>query len=290
MDGRMIERIYIPTVRRANNQITFNSLPKELQERVVMVVEPGERHLYDYDCEYLELPEEVVGSWTQLAQTRLFIHKHAGAIKYCVTDDDILFKRRNSKYWTGKSNFDKTKRKATHEDVALMFGIFDTWLDEPSIGVVGLSDAGAPPPDFEYADTQPVYSCVFYDGRMLSEVIDSIDICSLRIAEDVLFLFEVLSRGINTRKSVEWIFDNRSMHDKTLQESRIVWTEMYEDGEEKPVDFFHSKEHYDAMKFIQKRYPHAVKTSEKDGNYHVMRYWKKVYRPKTTSLEDLFND
>ncbi len=88
----MIERIYIPTVRRADNQITFNNLPEELKKRVIMVVEPGERHLYNYECEYLLVPEKLVGTWTQLAETRLMIHKHAGAIKYAVLDDDVIIK------------------------------------------------------------------------------------------------------------------------------------------------------------------------------------------------------
>ena len=284
----MIERIYIPTVRRADSQITYNNLPKELQKRVIMVIEPGERHLYNYDCEYLEIPEEIVGTWTQLAQTRLFIHKHAGPIKYCVADDDIKIKRRNAKYWTGVSSFDKSKKNADDDDVLSMFLRFDEWLDEESIGVIGLSDAGAPPPDVEYKDTSPVYSFVFYDGRMLSKVIDDMDLCSLRIAEDVLFLFEALSRGINTRKSTEWIFDNRSMSDKNLQESRVVWTEMYGDEEETPTDYYKSQEHHDAMLYIQKKYPHAVKAYKKDGNFYVNRYWKKVYKPMSTNTLENF--
>ena len=210
----MIERIYIPTVRRADNQITFNNLPKELQERVIMVVEPGERHLYNYPCQYLEIPEEIVGSWTQLAQTRKFIHKHAGAVKYCVADDDIVIKRRNAKYWTGESNMELTKRNATPEEILNMYDKIDTWLDETSIGIVGLSEAGIPPAEVEYEDTRDVYSYVFYDGRMISKIIDEMDICSLRIAEDVLFLYEAMSRGVNTRKSTEWMFDNRSLVDK----------------------------------------------------------------------------
>lgn len=283
-----IERIYIPTVRRAENQITFNNLPDELKKRVVMVVEPGERHLYNYDCEYLEIPEEIVGKWTQLAETRLFIHKHAGAIKYCVSDDDILIKRRNAKYWTGVSNIEKSKRNATSEDILLMFETFDKWLDEKTIGLIGLSEPQTPPSAKEYEDTKPVYSCVFYDGRMISEVIDDMDICSVRVAEDVLFLFEALSRGINTRKSTEWIFDNRSMYDEDLQKSRVVWTEMYND-EEIPVSFYKSKEHHDVMLYIQKKYPHGVKAYEKDGEYYSLRHWKKVYKPKSeSSLENLF--
>lgn len=280
----MIERIYIPTVRRCDNQITFNNLPKELQERVIMVVEPGERHLYNYPCTYLEIPEHIVGTWTQLAQTRFFIHKHAGAIKYCVADDDIIIKRRNAKYWTGTSNLEKSKRFATPEDILLMYESVDKWLDEESIGVVGLSDPGPPPSNSEYIDTVDVYSYVFYDGRMLSKVIDDMDICSLRIAEDVLFLYEVLSRGINTRKSNEWMYDNRSMYDKKMAKSRIVWTEMYKDDEEKPVNFYQSKEHYVAMEYIQKKYPHGIKIFEKDGKMKNVKMWKKVYKPSTENM------
>ena len=287
----MIERIYIPTVRRANNQITFNNLPKELQERAVMVVEPGERHLYDYPCDYLEIPEKLVGTWTQLAETRLFIHKHAGAIKYCVADDDIKIRRRNAKYWTGQSNMEKSKRDATAEEMLDMYETVDKWFDESAIGVVGLSDAGSPPSSKEYEDTKDVYSYVFYDGRMLSEVIDDMDICSLRIAEDVLFLYEVLSRGINTRKSTEWMYDNRSMVQKDLSDTREVWIGMFKNVEDRPDNYYQSDAHYDAMRYIQSKYPHGVKIFEKDGKMENRKYWKKVYNPKySDNLENFLND
>tara|TARA_B110000091_G_C13807350_1_gene473213 strand:- start:419 stop:1282 length:864 start_codon:yes stop_codon:yes gene_type:complete len=287
----MIERIYIPTVRRANNQITFNNLPKELQERVVMVVEPSERHLYDYPCEYLEIPEKLVGTWTQLAETRLFIHKHAGAIKYCVADDDIKIRRRNAKYWTGQSNMEKSKRDATAEEMLDMYETVDKWFDESAIGVVGLSDAGSPPSSKEYEDTKDVYSYVFYDGRMLSEVINDMDICSLRIAEDVLFLYEVLSRGINTRKSTEWMYDNRSMVQKDLSDTREVWIGMFKNVEDRPDNYYQSDAHYDAMRYIQSKYPHGVKIFEKDGKMKNRKYWKKVYNPKySDNSENFLND
>jgi len=287
----MIDRIYIPTVRRADNQITFDNLPKELQKRVVMVVEPGERHLYNYDCEYLEIPEEFVGTWTQLAQTRHFIHKHAGSIKYCVADDDIIIRKRNSRYWSDISDMEKSKRNATQEEILRLYETADKWFDEHDIGVVGLSDAGSHPGFDEYHDTKDVYSYIFYDGRMLSEVIDDIDICSLRIAEDVLFLYEVLSRGINTRRSTEFMYDNRSMVDKKLKNTREVWTGMYEKEEDRPDNFYQSKEHYDAMRYIQQKYPHGVKIFEKDGKMKNVKYWKKVYNPHTKpSLSDLLGE
>jgi hypothetical protein len=256
-----------------------------------MVVEPGERHLYDYPCDYLEIPEKLVGTWTQLAETRLFIHKHAGAIKYCVADDDIKIRRRNAKYWTGQSNMEKSKRDATAEEMLDMYETVDKWFDESAIGVVGLSDAGSPPSSKEYEDTKDVYSYVFYDGRMLSEVIDDMDICSLRIAEDVLFLYEVLSRGINTRKSTEWMYDNRSMVQKDLSDTREVWTGMFKNVEDRPDNYYQSDAHYDAMRYIQSKYPHGVKIFEKDGKMKNRKYWKKVYNPKySDNLENFLND
>ena len=284
----MIERIYIPTAKRENNQITYNNLPDELKKKVIMVLRPEDRFLYNYDCEYLVVPTQIVGTYTELAQTREYIHKHAGAIKYAMVDDDIIIKRRNAKYWTGKSNMEKSKRRATQEEILTLYETVDKWFEEPDIGIVGLSDSGTPPANNEYEDTKDVYSCIFYDGRMISKVIDEMDITSLRIAEDVLFLYEALSRGINTRKSTEWMYDNRSMVDKDLQDSRVVWTDMYDKKEDKPKNFYQSEEHYKAMRYIQEKYPHGVKIFEKDGKMKNVKYWKKVYRPSGSSLESFF--
>jgi len=225
----MIERIYIPTVRRTSTQITYDNLPNELKKKVTMVVEPGERHLYNYPCEYLEIPEKLVGTWTQLAETRLFIHKHAGKIRYVVADDDIIIGRRNSNTWTNVSNMETSRRPATSDEILEMFDTFDAWLDEYDIGVVGPSSPDTPPAETEYADTKGVFSFVAYDGKMLSEEIDDMDITCVRVAEDVLFIYECLSRGINTRLSTEWMMDNRSMTSKELNGTRKVWTDMYAD-------------------------------------------------------------
>ena len=278
----MIERIYIPTVKRENNQITYNNLPDELKKRVIMVLRPEDRPLYNYDCEYLVVPSQIVGTYTELAQTREFIHKHAGAIKYAMVDDDIIIKRRNAKYWTGKSNMEKSRRTATTEEISEMYGVVDKWLDEPDIGIVGLSWPDEPPGNKLYRDTTNVNTYVFYDGRMIYEVINEMDISSVRVSEDMLFLFEALSRGINSRKSEEWMFDNRSQVDKDLQDSRIVWKGMFE-GKDTPEDYFQTDEHYDCMKYIQKKFPHGVKIFEKDGKMKNVKYWKKVYQPKNSN-------
>ena len=217
-----IERIFIPTVKRYDNQISYNNLPNVLKKKVTMVVRPDERHLYNYDCEYLCIPENIVDTWTELAKTREYIHKQAGAIKYAVIDDDIIIKRRNAKYWTGESNMEKSRRNANTQEIFEMYEEFSKWLDEPDIGIVGLSAPDVPPGNTPYRDTTNVNTYVFYDGRMISKVIDEMDISSIRVSEDILFLYEALSRGINTRKSEEWVFENRSQIDKKLQDTRIA--------------------------------------------------------------------
>ena len=275
-----IERIYIPTVRRHDRQITFNSLPEELRQRVIMVVEPAERHLYQYDCDYLELPDEIVGSWTQLAQTRLLIHKHAGPIRYCVTDDDLTIKRRNSKYWTGRSNMETSSRNATPDEILTAFDTFSTWLDEINIGIVGLSRQQSPPAKTEYVDTVGAFSILFIDGRMVAPEIDDMDITQIRVSEDVLFLFECLSRGINTRLSTEWTYDNGSFK-ADMQASRVVWTEMFE---EQPENYFESDEHIKACEYIQAKFPHAMTVYEKYGKHKNTKHWKKIYRPSVRHM------
>ena len=40
---KMIDKIYIPTFRRVNDQTTFDNLPDEYKEKVVMVVQEQER-------------------------------------------------------------------------------------------------------------------------------------------------------------------------------------------------------------------------------------------------------
>ena len=46
------------TVKRVNDQITYNQFPSSIQKKVVMVVQDWEKDLYTYDCEYYVLPKE----------------------------------------------------------------------------------------------------------------------------------------------------------------------------------------------------------------------------------------
>ena len=66
-------KIYIPTYKRVNAQITYNALPEKYKERVVMVVQKQEEKLYKekYNCEYM-----IVNDNIGLTKTRTEIFKN----------------------------------------------------------------------------------------------------------------------------------------------------------------------------------------------------------------------
>jgi hypothetical protein len=274
----MIERIYIPTIKRADMQITFDNLPASLQEKVILVIDPAERDLYKQNVKLLELPKEVIGSWTQLAETRKFIHQHAGVIKYAMFDDDNIIIKRNSKYITGISDMEKSKRAAESSEILRLFEMADKFLDEDDVGIVGLSDAMVPPANTEYSDTKGVFNVLFLDGRKISKIIDDLD-TPVRVAEDVLFLLECMSRGINTRMINEFTYANKSLSSE-LKGRRPVWEDIWDDM---PKDYFQTDEHYDAMRIVQYRFPDAITIYEEDGRMKNTKHWKKAYKPKETS-------
>jgi len=280
----VIERIYIPTIRRTDKQFTFDNLPKELQERVVMVVESSERSLYNYSCEYLELPNDIVGQWTQLSLTRKFIHQHAGNIKYAMIDDDLIVYKRNQKYFNNISDMESSKRKATSEEIIRLFDTASKWLDEKDIGIVGLSDGMVPPVEEEYSDTKGVFGYLFFDGKKISKIINEID-TSIRVAEDLLFLFECMSSGINTRMSNEFLYVNKSATEE-LKNKRPIWEGLFDNM---PKDYFQTKEHYEALQYIQKKFPHGITIFEENGTMKNVKHWKRIYKPVDyATLEKFF--
>ena len=142
----MIDKIFIPTVCRAENQITYDALPPELKEKVVFVVQAWERDQYKYDNEYLVLPEWLtLDSKNPISNTRQIIYEAGVDCKYAMLDDDLIFRRRNHKYWTGESNMEKSQRVCTEDDVREMFQRFDEWTDLPDVSFVGPGHLQHPP-------------------------------------------------------------------------------------------------------------------------------------------------
>ena len=86
----MISRIYIPSLGRHNNQITWDNMLPCVRDITLLVVQPHEQYLHG-DKPILVLPEDKYG----ITKTRRWIYDHAGDIEYGVFDDDLKFVDRN---------------------------------------------------------------------------------------------------------------------------------------------------------------------------------------------------
>lgn len=216
-------KIYIPTVHRPDNQITYNKLPESLKEQVVFVVQAWEREQYHYDAEYLVLPDTQEYHYTDylcLARTREYIYKHARHSKYAVWDDDLTFVRRNQKYWGLESNMEKSKREANHDDIIYMVNMFESWLDE--VTVCGCSFVENPPIKKEYDYNASVGSAIFVNGTHFAHEIDDMDLSRVRAGEDTCFNLNLLTRGYANRVSTEFCIRNASVENKHKMAS-TVW-------------------------------------------------------------------
>jgi hypothetical protein len=217
----MIERIFIPTVNRVNEQITFYALPKLLKNRVTMVVQEWEYLQYYYDCDYLILPEEInLNDYLCLAKTRKLIYETGKNTKYCVLDDDLVFKRRNQKYFGLESDMDKSKRVCTEKDILEMFDLYDKWLDD--VTFCGGHRSGLPPATKEFRDNGPVFSQIFINGADIYDKLSGLPLTEVRYDEDVLFILSLLSNGFCSRESNRFGFDNLSLSGKVKDTLQLV--------------------------------------------------------------------
>ena len=161
-------KIYIPTVHRYNNQITYNHLPDELKKNVVLVIQAHELAEYNLDLNYCILPntpEYHYSDYYCLPRTRKYIYDTAKDEKYVVLDDDLNFHRRNSKYFGGKDNMEKSRRNATPDDILEMFELYEKWLDEPEVTFCGCSHVENPPSDKPFVNNSSLGSGVWFNGR-----------------------------------------------------------------------------------------------------------------------------
>jgi hypothetical protein len=285
----MIQKIFIPTLHRVDNQITYNNLPDDLKDRVVMVVQAWERPLYKYDCEYLVLPdtdEYHFSNYYCLPKTRKMIYQAGRNMKYAVIDDDIVFFRRNARYFGQESNMETSKRKATPDDVLEMFDLFDGWLDKPDVTVCGCSHMENPPMETYFSKNSSLSSALWINGPDFTDILDELDLTSIKVAEDACFLLSLLTRGYGNRVSGEFIFQNNSVYKKDLKSA--VWDQQtYEQTQ---------KDH----QYLEKMFPGIYNiVYDEDGNRAAGGYrnagkskilWSKAYKKsQISSLEKFFS-
>ena len=265
-----METIYIPTFKRADNQITFNGLPDKYKEKTILVVQEHEREQYKYDCEYF-----VVGDNIGIAKTRELIYRQAGKKRYAILDDDIIFYRRNKKYHGFESNMEKSKRVSTEKDIDDMMETYNEWMDEGFMHL-GCRDE-ALWPKVPYLHNKEIIANHFIDGNELLKFVDDVDWNVCQIGEDHLFTLECMRRGYMNRVSDEFL-QNR-------------WSSAYDAG---GCAEYRTAEYHDTemMKLAQK-YPEFVtlrkmREVKKIGTIrHFQVDWDSVYKSsEVSSLED----
>ena len=183
-------KIYIPTLGRVDNQMTYDNIPKSIQSNTYFVIQPKEELLFKElwpDSNILVLPEDDYG----ILNTRKWIVETAGESKYMMIDDDIVFWKRNVDRKTGKKNAEKSNEPFTPEDWNDLMNWAESKLDN-GYTVAGSRARGMPPHPKEDIEFSRIMQVFFIDGTKLYRdklewVLDS--------SEDVHFIIQVLQMG-----------------------------------------------------------------------------------------------
>jgi hypothetical protein len=186
----MIDRIYIPTYKRHDKQIFYNSLPEQYKKIVIFVIQKQEEHLFT-DKNIL-----VVDNNIGIAKTREIIHR-TGAKReerYLMVDDDITLMRRNAKYYGRPSNMKTVKRPLTLNDWYDMLDTLDKCHKDNICCGLKLGSI-LPKFDKPIFYNGGIFCIVSVDGKQLKNVIDELDFNYVVIDEDVNFNLELLTRG-----------------------------------------------------------------------------------------------
>ena len=179
----MIDTIYIPTLGRSSNQITFDNLPSNVQDICILVVQPHEVELYK-NYPTLVLPDDYIG----ITETRKWIHIQAQDTKYGVFDDDLRFIERTPQ---------GEKTKAPMDELGWEYALetTDKWLDDFSF--CGFRQGDLPPTGKEYSESTSVNCAFFFNGLLLPKASD-LD-WSLPICEDIHLVLQLFNKGYNNR-------------------------------------------------------------------------------------------
>ena len=252
----MIEKIYIPTLGRVDNQITYDNLPQKYKDMVTFVVTKSERPLHKRDCNYL-VTENNIG----IAKTRKQIIYDAGKINFAMIDDDVTFFYRDRNY---KEKNIKSTELFTDKHFDDMFNKFDEWLNDGYIHCGCRLSNTFPFLDKDYDDNNRISDAHFINGTTLSTIIDDVDLSRYAICEDFHFIFQYLSLGYKNRLSGRYTIRPLRYQEGGCQLSgRTV---------EMEKEIFEN---------LQSEYPDYVKLKDSKmnkGSYSFSIKWKKMYK------------
>jgi hypothetical protein len=220
---KAVDKIYILTCNRVDNQITYNHLPQHLKDRVCFVVQAWEREKYNYDADYLVLPEYITLDHPRpVSHSRQYIYEQSTNMTYAMLDDDLSFGRRNAKYWGEEPTMEKSKRKCTEDDISEMFEMFYDWIVGPDITFAGCSHSENPPSGKPYTQNSSLGSQFWINGKKWSHMLPEFKLTETRVAQDTILVLSLLSNGFQNRISQEFCFYNDSAM-KTGKVKSDIW-------------------------------------------------------------------
>jgi hypothetical protein len=278
-------KIYIPTFRRVDKQITFNNLPDKYKESVVMVVQEQERDLYNYDCEYMVVDDNI-----GLTKTRTEIFKNNRDKKFCMVDDDVTFWRRNQKYIKEvhdgyvdfkpnmkkvktESDMDRSKRLMEESDFDEMFTEFDdlfdngdTYRPDQPIIQVSCREQSKPPVGIRTRTNLAGISFQFFNGVHIDKIFDDIDWNMVKVGQDSMWQLEFLLHGYQLRMSDIFCIKSLWWQEGGVSEYRDA--KMYDEEHRKLIKKY-PKYCYNDQKTIKR---------DKIGDVIDIRYrWRKAF-------------
>jgi hypothetical protein len=259
-------KIIIPTRGRVDNQLTFRNLPKELQERTILVCPKSEKFwLEKYKCTTLVQPEEI----TTIAEKRKWIFDTAvadGIDKIVMLDDDLRFAVR-------REDDPGLFRKAEPEDIIEAFTQLETLLCEeiPHAGFAvrgsGIGDA-AKKGGWQLTGKRMMYSLGYYVPTVKDHAIFG----RIGTHEDMDITLQLLRKGFINAVNFSFVTDQAFGKPGGCDKERTI-----------------EKNNADALKLAE-LHPGYVRVVQKDYKASVPRIevvcsWQKALQDGLASLD-----
>ena len=180
-----MDKIYIPTLGRCENQITWDHLPVFLKSITKLVVQPKEQPFFK-DKPHIVLPGNDIG----MSNTRKWIWEHGKNEIYGVFDDDLKFIKRTPKQ-------KPTKTPMTENDWKTVIAGVDKWLNG-EFGFAGFLRGNLPPRDENASVNTESLQATFYNGKKLPKV-NEIEWTPNQYAQDTKIHLQLFLKGYKNK-------------------------------------------------------------------------------------------
>lgn len=254
--------LYLTTYGRANRQITLKFIPEHWQERLCLVVQKRERHLYNYP-RLVVLPDSI----RELSVTRQFILEHATSRYVTLLDDDLKFCFRNGRtpvslstmHWSRESDLRKMDTLLREQELILKNGWVHAGVSPRAGNNYELGD---------YSECTRVMRLLSYDRKVLLK--NQIRFDRLRLKSDFDVTLQLLRKGfpnlVSNRFTQEHDASDAAGGCSTYRTERLMLQSAKGLAELHP----------DFVKLVHKKTKKSWKKFDGE-RIDVMIYWKKAY-------------